>query len=476
MLNNTIKLSLFYASSTLLTQCSIEKQNDLPNIIILHVDDMGWTDLGCFGSDFYETPNIDKLSREGISFTDAYAPAAICSPSRAAIQTGKYPSQLGITDWIRASFQKDRKIDYDHPPAFIENEGRKMKTPFNNNFLPLEEKTIAEYLKEQGYKTIHIGKWHLGDEEYYPTCQGYDINIAGCDLGEPPSYFDPYVRKSKTYSWGTEPRISFPTIKPRREGEYLTNRLTDEALTLIRSNSDSPFLLFFNFYSVHSPLEAIDNMVCKYESKTPGRHDNTTYAAMVESVDIAVGRISHLIDSMNLSEKTLFIFTSDNGGADWITDNYPLRSGKGSYYEGGIRVPFIAKWTGSIEKGSVSHLPITTMQLLPTLAEIIGFECNSASANSFAPAIYGKELAHNNVLFWHFPHYRGKQSPYSIIRKDSMKLIRLYETNKVLLYDLKNDISEKNNLSLSHPEIRDSLLNNLNRLLSETNSKLPIPK
>jgi len=460
----------------LFVRCSTEPHTSPPNIIILHVDDMGWTDLECYGSDFYETPNIDQLSREGIRFTNAYAPGSICSPSRASIQTGRYASELGITDWIRASFQKDQAVDYDAPPAYEENEGRKLRTPFNNNFLPLEEKTIAEYLKKQGYKTIHIGKWHLGDSAFSPIEQGYDINIAGCDYGEPPSYFDPYVRPSKAYSWGTEPKFSFPTLKPRREGEYLTSRLTDEALHQIRGAGDQAFFLFFNYYSVHTPLEAKEAMIRKYEIKEPGRHHHPTYAAMVESVDISVGRIVRLIDSLQLNENTLFIFTSDNGGADWITDNYPLRDGKGSYYEGGIRVPFIAKWSGSIEAGAESKLPFTTMQILPTLAEIIGFDCNTCSANSIAPALFGEKAEQVDDLFWHYPHYRGKQGPYSIIRRDSMKLIRLYEENQLLLFDVKNDISETDNLSQTHPEIRNDLLNAMKRIIKSTGSKLPMEK
>lgn len=463
-------------SALLLVQCTTEEQTVLPNIIIFHVDDMGWTYLGCYGSEYYETPNIDKLCEEGMRFTNVYAPAAICSPSRASIQTGKYTSELGITDWIRASFQKDKAIDYTNSPEYDENDGRKMRTPFNNNYLPLEEKTIAEYLKDAGYKSIHIGKWHLGDENYYPTNQGYDINIGGCDYGEPPSYFDPYTRPSKIYSWGTEPAFSIPTLEPRKEGEYLTNRLTDEAAQMIRASADSAFFLFFNFYSVHTPLQAIDSLVEKYENKPISRHDNPKYAAMIESVDQAVGKIMELIDSLRLEKNTLIIFTSDNGGADWITDNYPLRSGKGSYYEGGIRVPFIVKWPGFVQQGAESEVAFTTMQILPTVAEIVGFECNTCSGQSIKPVLMGGSMETAEDLFWHFPHYRGEIGPYTIIRRDTMKLIKFYEGNSLKMFDLRNDVSETNDLSQSYPAIADSLLNAMELFLENTNAKVPVYK
>jgi arylsulfatase A-like enzyme len=457
--------------------CKTAEQEEMkPNIIIFHVDDLGWTDLNCYGSDFYETPNIDSLASKGIKFTNAYAPAAICSPSRASIQTGKYPPSTGITDWIRATFQKDTAIDYSNPPKYEMKEGKQMKTPFNQNFLPLEEKTIGEYLKENGYYTVHAGKWHLGEEGYYPTNQGYDVNIAGCDYGEPPSYFDPYFREGHHYPWGYEPPFSFPTLEPRKEGEYLTNRLTDEVSRIIKEHEDTSFFVFFNYYAVHTPIQGVDSLVEKYKQKEPGLHDNPEYAAMVEAVDLSVGRINSLLDSLGLSSNTLILFTSDNGGLDRVTDNHPLRAGKGTPFEGGIRVPFIATWRGQIQGNRVSDLPFTSMNILPTLADIVGFKTQASDGKSIAPLLFGEEMETVGDLFWHYPHYRGNQSPYSIIRRDSMKLIRFYDGDSLKLYNLNKDISEKNNLAEKFPGTAEILNNKIDSLIKISGGKLPVFK
>ncbi len=471
------KYIIIFFVGGLTLSCKTETSKKIkPNVIIFHVDDLGWTDLQCYGSDFYETPNIDNLCEHGIKFTEAYAPAAICSPSRASIQTGKYPARLGITDWVRASFQKDTAIDYSNPPLYDINEGKKMKTPFNLNYLPLKEKTIAGYLKEAGYITSHVGKWHLGDTGHYPEDQGYDINIAGCDLGEPPSFFDPYFREGHLYPWGYEPAFSIPTLNPRKEGEYLTNRLTDEVLRVIEEYNDTSFFIFYNFYAVHTPIQGMERLVEKYKSKPGGRHHNPEYAAMVEAVDMAVGRIVERIDSIGLSSNTIMIFTSDNGGVPWITSNYPLRGGKGEAYEGGLRVPFIVKWPGYVQGNRVSDKPITTMSLLATLGDIIGFDVEGVDGRSIAPEIFGKNVKSANELFWHFPHYRGDNSPYSIVREDSLKLIRFYDGDSTSLYDLKNDISEKHDLAEKFPDLTSRLSEKLDSLLLVTNARMPVYK
>ncbi len=461
-----------------LTGCTKQKeQSSNPNIIIFHVDDLGWTDVGCYGSDYYETPNIDQLCKEGMKFTNAYAPGAISSPSRASMQTGKYAARLGITDWIRAEFQKDTGIDYNNPPAFDVNEGKKFKTPFNENHLPLTEKTIGEYFKQAGYMTSHLGKWHLGDKGHYPTDQGYDINIAGCDYGEPPSYFDPYFREARTYPWGHEPAFSFPTLDPRKKGEYLTNRLTDEAVRIIRQNKDTSFFMFYNFYAVHTPIQATDSLVKKYKKKPDGTyHDNPVYAAMIESVDHAVGRINRLLDELGLAKNTLIIFTSDNGGLTRVTSNHPLRAGKGNPYEGGIRVPLIVKWPNHVKQNVESDVPVTSMDVLPTLADILDIQVSNIDGHSFAPVLYGNTINFQRDLFWHYPHYRGNQSPYTIVRSDSMKLIRFYDGDSLQLFNLLQDISEQTDLSEKYPEVTQSLNQRIDAFLQRIDAKLPVKK
>jgi len=462
-------------ASALLSGCG-DKENEPPNIVIFHVDDLGWTDVGCFGSDFYETPSIDKLCENGIKFTNAYAPGAVCSPSRSSIMTGKYPAKLGITNWIWADFQKKPGVEYDNPNAFRENPGKNLKTPITVSKLPLSEKTIAEYLKDLGYTTFHIGKWHLGGEGYLPTDQGFDINIAGCDYGEPPFYFDPYYRLPGF--WYNEDTVKgFPTMEPRKEGEFLTDRLADETSKFIQDHKGVPFFVIHNFYAVHIPLQAPDSIVEKYKRKKKGtHHDNPVYAAMIERVDRAVKQITGVLDSLGLTENTMVIFTSDNGGYGGATNNYPLRAAKGTPYEGGIRVPFIIRWPEVIKEHKVIHEPITTMDIVPTLAELLDFPLQEGvDGVSVLPLIYGQsQKLDRDYLYWHFPHYRG--SPYSIIRGDSMKLIRKYDPEGLELYNLNNDVSEEHNLAEEYPGITKKMNEQLDVWLQEMNAKMPVKK
>lgn len=318
-----LRIVLLVASFSLLASCGSELP---PNIIIVHVDDLGWTDLGCFGSGYYETPHIDRLAGGGMSFTNAYAAAAVCSPSRAALLTGRYPARLGITDWIRASFNADAWEPGTPIPEFESVDSRRLSTPVNQPYLPHEEITLAEHLKPAGYVTAHIGKWHLGREDWFPDSQGFDYNIGGCDFGQPPSYFDPYQNE----------RVKgIPTLPPRREGEYLTEREGDEAVGFIRSHKDEPFFIYYAPYAVHTPIQAKPAVEARYEAKVKTNQTNPAYAAMVESVDDAVGRIMATLEELKLAERTLVLFTSDNGGLMRVTDNAPLRDGKGSPYEVG---------------------------------------------------------------------------------------------------------------------------------------------
>ncbi|WP_186755564.1 sulfatase [Echinicola salinicaeni] len=449
------------------------------NIIVIHVDDLGWTDVGAFGSDYYETPNIDKLANQGVKFTNSYAAAAICSPTRAAMLTGKHPARTGITDWIRARFQGGIiPEDGSNPQGYDENGDRPLKTPKNYLYMPLSEVTIAELLKERGYQTGHIGKWHLGPEEYFPENQGFDVNIGGCDLGQPPSYFDPYEPFN-----GNEEYI-IPNLPSRKEGEYLTDREGDEAVKFIAENKESKFFLQWASYTVHTPLMAKDELVDKYDSLEKGKQDNAVYAAMVESLDDNVGKIMHALDSLGLTDNTLLIFTSDNGGLmgnpnSQVTNNSPLRSQKGYPYEGGIRVPTIMRWPGNIPAGKTSKSPIITMDILPTVLRYVDGSVDESKwdGKDLSTVISHPEKEFKRDLFWHFPHYRGRDVvPYSIIRSGDFKLIKYHDGSEGELYDLKNDLGENENLISENPELARELELKLEEWLIDTKAKMPVKK
>ena len=444
-----------------------------PNFVVILVDDLGWTDLGCMGSTYYETPHIDRLAAEGILFTNGYAAAAVCSPTRAALLTGRYPARLGVTDWIRPWWVIGRLSPEDrNPTEYVGGPNDKLLCPPNAFFMKLGEITIAELLKPAGYVTAHIGKWHLGQEPHYPTKQGFDINIGGCDLGSPPRYFDPYQTRRQGEI------VSIPTLPPRKEGEYLTDREADEAAAFIRANKDRPFYLQVWHYCVHTPLQAKPEVEKRYAEKTPTHHKNPTYAAMIESVDDAVGRILATLEECGLSEKTLIIFTSDNGGLLGPTDNRPLRLGKGYPYEGGIRVPWIARWKGVITPGQRSDVPISTIDVLPTVAELAGVPLpgdRPIDGKSLVPLLIRKGEFPERALFWHFPHYRGEVVPYSVVRFGSWKLIRFYEDDRWELYNLEADLGETTDLSLTQPEKLRELKQIMEEFLRETGARLPRP-
>ncbi len=450
--------------------CKVKStQNERPNIILLLVDDLGWKDVGYMGSKFHETPNIDNLASQSMTFTNAYAACAVCSPTRASIQTGRYPSRIGVTDWIRARFQVGNG-DLTAPPPYEENGDRILRTPSNPYWMEQDETTIAELLKQSGYFTCHIGKWHLGPDDYYPEKQGYDLNIAGCDMGQPVNYFDPYVN---------DKGVGFPNLKPRKEGEYLVDRLADELKNVIEQHKDKPFFINMCYYAVHTPLMAKPELIEKYKSKDVlDGQKNPVYAAMIESLDNAVGTLVATLKKTELLENTIIIFMSDNGGLLGPTDNSPLRSGKGYPYEGGIRIPMFVYWNGKIQPGSMSDLPISTIDVLPTICAITNTPLpeKEIDGRNISPVFTNSNID-QVPLFWHFPHYRGNDVvPYSIIRDGEWKLIKRYEGEEFELYNLKNDLSERTDLSKDNPEKVTELNNKLNEWLKLSNSKLPIVK
>jgi arylsulfatase A-like enzyme len=413
---------------------------DRPNFIFILADDLGWKDLGCYGSSFYETPNLDRLAKEGMRFTQAYAACNVCSPTRASILTGKYPARLRLTDYIPGSGDKPT---------------RKLKLPDWTKHLPLEETTIAEALKGAGYATAFIGKWHLGGTNFYPEHQGFDLNIAGCYMGQPPSYFSPY---------------KIPTLKDGPVGEYLTDRLTDEAIKFMAA-AKRPFFLYLSHYAVHNPQQAKTNLIEKYRAKTVptgsefvndnGRQvrqvqNRPIYAAMMESLDDSVGRILTSLQELGLEKNTVVIFTSDNGGLSTSegtpTSNVPLRMGKGWNYEGGIREPLIVKWPGVTKSGTACEQPMISMDYFPTFLEIAGAKFRESDGQSLVPLLKGQDRP-DRPLFWHYPHYSNQGGgPAGAVRIGDFKLIEWFEDMRVELYNLREDLSEKNNLSAKMPE------------------------
>jgi len=442
------------------------------NFVFILVDDLGWIDTGCYGSKFYETPNIDKLATDGMRFTDGYAACAVCSPTRAAVMTGRYPARLGVTDWIRARFQGGEiPQNKKNPTKYVSGKNRKLLCPPNALWMELDEITIAEALKPAGYTSCHIGKWHLGADDWYPDKQGFDFNIGGCDFGQPPSYFDPYSRKRQG---------SIPTLSPHRQGEYLTDREADEAANFIRNHKDKPFFLYMAHYAVHTPIQGKEDIVAKYKAKEPTNQKNPTYAAMIESVDDAVGKIISVIDESGIANKTIVFFTSDNGGLLGITSNTPLRSGKGYPYEGGIREPLIIRWPKVIKAGMISNEPVTSVDYFPTICEAAGVSLPQDRAIDGVSLFEhlksnGNKKLNREAIFWHFPHYRGKVVPYSIIRAGDFKLIKRYEGKTFELFNLKDDLSEKNDLSQKMPEKVEELDAKLIKWLQSTNARLPRP-
>ena len=421
----------------LLNIISCGKEVVNPNIIIIYADDLGWADLGCYGAPYYNTPNLDKLASEGMKFTNAYANSAVCSPSRASLLTGRYPTRHEITTWIR-EYSKGSETDLSKHLS-----GKnKMLEPVNPFWMELDEITLAEVLKDKGYTTCHIGKWHLGPKKWYPDQQGFDFNIAGCDRGSPPGYFDPYRYEN------------LPNLPTRRDGEYLTDRLTEEAAGFIRNHSGKPFFLYMSHYAVHGPWEAKEEVIDKYRNLASKDQLNPTYAAMVESMDQSCGKIIDLVAELGLSKNTLIIFSSDNGGVhgesnqhEHITSNAPLRAGKCWPYEGGIRVPTIFYWPGMIESNSISDVPIAGIDFFPTICALVGTELPTdrpIDGLNLGPVLFGDGHMPERDLYWHFPHYQNT-TPYSVIRSGKWKLIKYYENNSIELFNIEEDIGEARN-------------------------------
>jgi arylsulfatase A len=442
------------------------KEELSPNIVLFLVDDLGWKDLKSYGSNLYQTPNVDQLSKEGVVFSNAYAAATVCSPTRASILTGKYPATINTTDWISG---------YHKPFA-------KYQVPDWTMHLRDEDATLGQVLKEKGYNTIHIGKWHLGEEEkHWPESYGFDENLGGWKVGMPKKgkgkggYFVPYNN---------------PRLEDGPQGEYLTERLAQEAAKYIKSNKEKPFFLNFWLYNVHTPMMAKKEKVSKYENLVDSTElqSNATYAAMVEHMDDALGVVIHQLKELGLYDNTIIVFASDNGGLignkgklttkPKITSNHPLRTGKGDMYEGGVRVPFMVSWPKRIKPNKTDVLSISP-DIFPTLLGLTN-QNESVEKIEFDGEDLSNLLLHDvspkrEAIFWHYPHYHTEGAkPYSAIRKGDWKLIYAYEQDTLELYNLKDDLSESTNLIDIFPKKGQELLIELNTWKEKVSAQNPI--
>lgn len=434
-----------------------------PNILYIMIDDLGWMDLHCQGNNDYHTPNIDGLAKQGMLFTDAYAAAPVCSPTRAAAMTGLSPARLQITNHI--------------PDRWRFYEGRKIGPGKSVNQLEPKYETIAERLQAHGYGTGFIGKWHLAGsgygelkKEYLPESHGFDINIAGCAQGGPGgerSFFDPYT---------------IPTITNRKEGEYLPYRLADEAIQYMTSQKKSkkPFFLCLWNYTVHWPVEAPDSLYEKYAPQgNPNLHQK--YQAMVEGMDQAVGKVLRALDDLELTEETFVVFTSDNG--PFVGDNAemtsaaPLKDSKGFLSEGGIRVPLIIRWPGKIKAGTISKEPVITMDFVPTFLDLAkkGYKTDEFDGESLLPLLTKNADLKREAIYFHFPHYAFhiENKMGSIIRKGDYKLIKYHIDDEIALYNIRSDIGENSNLAKDEPKKAKELLDDLTQWLSSSNAQMP---
>ena len=451
-------LPLLFALSIFTTSALPDK----PNIVYIMADDLGYTDPACYGSKYYETPNIDNLASQGMRFLNGYSCGPNCQPTRAALMSGQYGPRTGIY-----TVGNIDRFDW---------QSRPLKPVENVVDLPLKKVTLADSLKSNGYKTALFGKWHLGQQgEYHPSKRGFDEAI---------------VSMGKHYDFVTMPKVEYP------KGTYLADFLTNKAVNFINQNKEKPFFLCVHHFGVHSPYEAKKELIERFQKKQGvGGHNNPTYAAMLFSVDESVGRILKTLDDLNLSKNTLVIFTSDNGGVGGYvregirqggdkTDNTPLRGGKGMLYEGGIRVPYIFRMPGTINAGTTSNTPICSVDLYPTLHEFSksdlpkNYKLDGESYFSQLQSDTSKSLKRSDI-FWHFPGYLGagentyRTKPVSVIRSGNYKLLEFLEDGKIELYNLVEDVGEKNNLASQMPDLKKELYDKLTNWRNDIKAPMP---
>lgn len=446
-----------------------------PNVVFFLVDDLGYMDIEPNNpKTFYETPNINRIAKRGMRFTNGYAANPVCSPTRYSIMTGKYPSRVDATNF----FAGKRSFTFNPAPL--------------NDRMPLSEVTLAEAFRDGGYRTAFLGKWHLGPtEEFWPEKQGFEFNVGGHHRGSPPGgYFAPFKN---------------PRLEDREKGEHLPARLTEEALKIVDEVHESPFLLYLSFYSVHTPLQAPKELIEKYRKKAerlgladkqefkdeeqawPGKRPrkvrilqkHAIYAAMMESMDTAIGNVLDKLEDLGIADNTVICFMSDNGGLSTSegspTSNLPLRGGKGWLYEGGIREPYIISWPGVTDAAQICDVPVVSCDFYPTLLDIAGLPMKPEQhldGVSLVPLLKGSDTIERDVLYWHYPHYSNQGGhPGGAIRVGDFKLIEHYVDGEVRLYNLKNDLGEQNNLAESMPDKANSMRQKLHTWYKTVDAK-----
>jgi arylsulfatase A len=445
-----------------------------PNIVVILADDLGISDLGCYGADLHETPRLDALAKQSAAFRQAYAAAPVCSPTRAALMTGKHPARLGITIWSEGSLGGPQN--------------RKLLQGESKHDLPLEEVTLAERLHDAGYLTGLVGKWHLGDAAHYPETQGFDVNIGGTLWGAPQTFFWPY-RGSGRYGQGQEFRY-VPGLPLGKEGDYLTDKLTDAAIDFINDAGNRPFFLYFCHHAPHTPIEAPAEGVEHFKAKLRPemKHQHPAYAAMMKKLDESVGRVLDHLDERGLAKNTIVVFTSDNGGYIGVdrksgytvpcTNNYPWRSGKGSLYEGGIRAPLLIRSAGTVagdrtQPVVTTDLPLTLLAAagLPAAADAPpdGLDLTPVLRNQSAQLI-------RDTLYWHYPHYYETTTPVSAIRSGDWKLLSYFEDGRRELYNLRDDPQEQRDVAASEPQRTEQLAAQLAKWQQSVGAKMPRPR
>ena len=460
---NRVRIILLSVIGLVLTANADRK----PNILFILIDDLGAKDLGCTGSQFYRTPNIDRLANDGMRFTDAYAACQVCSPTRAAIMTGKYPARLHITDWL---------------PGRSDRPDQKLNRPIIRQQLPRDEVTIAEALKSAGYATGHIGKWHIGGKGSLPTDHGFEVNIGGTKWGYPGKWYPPFKQTRRD---GSVNHIT--GLEDVATDTYVTDALNNKAIRFIEHNHDKPFFLHLSHYTVHIPLEAPKELVARYPviSDARGKQTNAIYAAMIEALDTGIGRILNKLEELKIADNTVIFFTSDNGGLCTLegrhtpaTYNSPYREGKGFIYEGGIRVPLLVRWPGKTKAGSVNKTPVSSIDYYPTILKMAGIPVSTGhqvDGVDITKVLQGQGEVGNRALYWHYPHYSNQGGrPAGAIREGKWKLIQHYESGVLELYDVTSG-REGRNVIESESKVANALVRKLEAWRRANGAQMMMP-